>query len=272
VALYNTKAAEGLSAASLRHMHAVTRRALNVAVKWQLITVNPANLVDAPRPRPHEVIPLSATEARRLIEAARGDRMEARWLVGLALGLRQGEALGLWWEDIDLDAGLLRIRRALQRQHGAGLVFTDPKTTRSRRAVALPDPLVQVLREHRVRQEKERITAGSLWRGSPCVFTSTVGTPVEPRNDYREFKKLLARAGLPAVRLHDLRHTAASLLLAQNVPARVVMEILGHSQIALTMNTYSHVAPEVSREAADRLARMLWQLAADGSDHEDDSQ
>jgi integrase len=272
VALYNAKAAEGLSAASLRHMHAVIRRALNVAVKWQLITVNPATLVDAPRPRPHEVIPLSATEARRLIEAARGHRMEARWLVGLALGLRQGEALGLWWEDIDLGAGLLRIRRALQRQRGAGLVFTEPKTTRSRRTVPLPDPLVQVLREHKDHQEKERITAGSLWRGSPCVFTTSVGTPVEPRNDNREFKALLARAGLPPVRLHDLRHTAASLLLAQNVPARVVMEILGHSQIALTMNTYSHVAPEVSREAADRLAHVLWQLTDDGNDQENDSQ
>jgi integrase len=113
VGLYNVKAAEGLSAASLQHLHAVIRRALNVAVKWQLITVNPAALVDAPRASQHEITPLSATEARRLIEAARGDRMEARWLVGLALGLRQGEALGLRWEDVDLDAGLLRVRRAL---------------------------------------------------------------------------------------------------------------------------------------------------------------
>lgn len=113
--------------------------------------------------------------------------------------------------------------------------------------------------DHQERQAKEQIAAGNLWQGSPCVFTTPIGTPVDPRNDYREFKDLLTRAGLPSVRLHDLRHTAASLLLAQGVPARVVMEILGHSQIALTMNTYSHVAPEVSREAADRMARMLWQ-------------
>jgi integrase len=254
-------------------MHAGIRRALNVAVKWQLIAVNPATLVDSPRPRQHEVVPLSATEARRLIEAAHGDRMEARWLVGLALGLRQGEALGLWWDDVDLDAGLLRVRRALQRQRGGGLVFTEPKTLRSKRSIPLPAPLVQVLREHRDRQDKERITAGNLWHESRCVFTTPIGSPVDPRNDYREFKKVLARAGLPSVRLHDLRHTAASLLLAQNVPARVVMEILGHSQIALTMNTYSHVAPEVSREAADRIARMLWQVAQeDGADQQDDGQ
>ena len=263
VALYNTRAAEGLSGASLRHMHAVIRRALNVAVKWQLIAVNPAVLVDAPRAGQHEITPLSAAEAQGLIKAAVGDRMEARWLVGLELVLRRGEALGLWWDDLDLDAGLLRVRRALQRQHGGGLVFAEPKTQRSKRTIPLPAQLADVLRQHRVRQEQERITAGSLWQDSPCVFTTPIGTPVDPRNDFREFKKLLDRGSLPSVRLHDLRHTAASLLLAQNVPARVVMEILGHSQIALTMNTYSHVAPEVSREAADRMARLLWQDTED---------
>jgi integrase len=272
LALYNTKAAEGLSGASLRHIHAVIRRALNVAVKWQLIGVNPANLVDAPRPDQHEVVPLSATEARQLLRAAEGDRMEARWLIGLALGLRQGEALGLWWEDVDLDARLIRVRRALQRQSGTGLVFTDPKTARSKRTIPLPDQIVDVFRHHQERQAKERVTAANLWRGSPCVFTTPIGTPIDPRNDYREFKQLLTRASLPPVRLHDLRHTAASLLLAQNVPARVVMEILGHSQIALTMNTYSHVAPDVSREAADRVARTLWQHAEDDNKRDGDAQ
>lgn len=268
--LYNAKAAEGLSPASLRHIHAVIRRALNVAVRWQVLAANPAVLVDAPQARPHEFVPLSAVQARRLIHAAKQDRMQARWLVGLALGLRQGEALGLWWEDIDLNAGLLRVRRALQRQRGGGLVFTDPKTQRSKRTLPLPAPLLTALRDHQQQQAKEQITAGSLWRGSPCVFTTPVGTPIDPRNDYREFKKLLAHAELPSVRLHDLRHTAASLLLAQGVPARVVMEILGHSAIALTMNTYSHVAPEVSREAADRMAQMLWQN--DDEDQADDDQ
>ncbi len=119
--------------------------------------------------------------------------------------------------------------------------------------------LVHALEKHKEQQEKERVAAGSLWRDSPCVFTTPIGTPVDPRSDYREFKKLLGKAGVSHVRLHDLRHTAAGLLLAQGVPARVVMEILGHSQIALTMNPYSHVAPEVSREAAERMARALWQ-------------
>jgi integrase len=197
-ALYNAKAAEGLSGASLRHIHAVIRRALNVAAKWQLIAVNPASLVDSPRPRQHEVVPLSATQARRLIEAAHGDRMEARWLVGLALGLRQGEAPGLWWDDVDLATGLLRIRRALQRQRGGGLVFTQPKTLRSKRAIPLPGPLAAALRQHQQRQHEERITAGPLWQESQNVFTTPTGRPVDPRNDYRQFQKLLARAG-PAI-------------------------------------------------------------------------
>jgi len=176
-----------------------------VAVRWQVLATNPAVLVDAPQARPHEVVPLSAAEARQLIQAARQDRMQARWLVGLTLGLRQGEALGLWWEDIDLKAGLLRVRRALQRQRGGGLVFTDPKTQRSKRTLPLPVPLLTALRDHQREQVKEQIAAGSLWRSSPCVFTTPVGTPIDPRNDYREFKKLLVRAGLPSVRLHDLR-------------------------------------------------------------------
>ena len=174
-------------------------------------------------------------------------------------------------EDIDLDARLIRVRRALQRQRGAGLVFAEPKTARSKRTIPLPDQIAEVLRQHQDGQAKERIAAANLWRGSPCVFTTPIGTPVDPRNDYREFKDLLAQAGLPSVRLHDLRHTAASLLLAQGVPARVVMEILGHSQIALTMDTYSHVAPEVSREAADRLARVLWQDSDDRDEGRGDS-
>lgn len=154
-----------------------------------------------------------------------------------------------------------------------GTTAPEQKTARSKRTIPLPAPLVQVLREHKARQEKERITAARLWQDSSCVFTTPIGTPIGPRNDDREFKKLLTRAGLPSVRLHDLRQTAASLLLAQNVPARVVTEILGHSQIALTMNTYSHVAPVVSREPADRLARMLWAITEDGeSDHPNDGQ
>jgi integrase len=172
-----------------------------------------ATLVDPPTIVRAEVEPFTSKEAQTLLQAVSGDRLEARWIVGLALGLRQGEVLGLWWDDVDLDAATLRVRRALQRQRAKGRVFTEPKTARSRRTVSLPGPLVDALRTHRTRQLQERLAAGSMWRGSECVFTTVIGTPVDPGNDYRMFKDLLKSAGLRDVRLHDLRHTAASLLL-----------------------------------------------------------
>jgi len=258
VALYNAKRARGLSPNSIRHMHAVIRRALAVAVRWRLIAVNVATLVDSPTVPHFEVEPLSIAEAHHLLAAARGDRMAARWAVGLALGLRQGETLGLWWEDVNFEEGFLRVRRTLQRPAGAGLTFTEPKTARSRRVVALPPQLGDALREHRDQQSREREAAGDCWKETGCVFTTPAGGPIDPSNDYKAFRRLLRQAGLRSVRLHDLRHTAASLLLAQNVPARVVMEVLGHSQISLTMNTYTHVAPQLSREAANRMGDALW--------------
>ena len=150
----------------------------------------------------------------------------------------------------------LRVRVALQRV-GGKLQFVEPKTIRSGRTIAVPGVTVSALKAHRARQLSARLAAGVHWVESGLVFTSSIGTPLEPRNVTRHFHKVLLEAGLPKRRFHDLRHTCASLLLAQEVPPRVVMEILGHSQIALTMNTYSHVMPVMEREAADRMDAAL---------------
>ena len=136
--------------------------------------------------------------------------------------------------------------------------FAPPKTERGRRKVMLPSPLVTALHSHRKRQVAERLKAGSRWRESDLVFASGVGTPLEPRNLDRHFKRMLSSAGLPDMRFHDLRHSAASLLLAQNVNPRTVMEILGHSRISMTLDTYSHVMPAAMREAADKISAVLW--------------
>src|SRR6266545_6727274 len=161
--------------------------------------------------------------------------------VALAVGLRQGEALGLAWNDIDLDGGTLTVRKTLQRIDES-FVLVEPKTVRSRRTIALPSVAVNVLRTHRARQMEERLMAGSLWEDDwGLVFTTATGRPLHGTNVTRTFQQLLAKAGLRRQRFHDLRHSCASLLLAQGVHPRVVMETLGHSQIALTMNTYSHV-------------------------------
>ena len=171
-------------------------------------------------------------------------------------GLRQGEALGLRWADVDLDQGKLRVSQALQVVSGK-FHFVEPKSERSKRTIALPQIAVSAVRRHRARQIQERLLSGSRWQDSDLVFTTTVGTPIHPRNLVRHFHRTLERAGLPRKRFHDLRHTCASLLLAQGVQPRVVMEILGHSQISLTMDTYSHVIPGLQEDAANQMDAIL---------------
>lgn len=271
----------GLSASSRLQAHRILSRALKVAMQRGAVARNVATLVDAPSADRHEVQPLTGDEARRLLTQAAQQRGGARWSVALALGLRQGEALGLAWHDVDLDRGTIRIRQALQRQrwrhgcpapqacgteakcpqrHGGGLVIVPPKSRASRRVLSLPPPLVVQLRQHRVAQHEERLRAGTLWddRGLGLVFATETGSPVDPGRDWKDWKALLKAAGVRDARLHDARHTAATLLLQQGVPARVAMEVLGHSQISLTLGTYSHVAPELQEEAAARMGRALW--------------
>ena len=254
-AMMNDKLAAGLSPRTVQYLRAVLRQALGQALRWGLVPRNVATLVDPPRTAHHEMKFLSPKQARSLLDTAKGDRLEALYSVALALGLRQGEALGLRWQDVDLDAGTLSVRHALQRIDGRPQ-FVEPKTEQSRRTLTLPSMVAAALREHRVRQLEERLLAGARWQDHGLVFASTVGTPLDTRSVVRQFKAVLKRAGLPDMRWHDLRHTCASLLLAQRVPHRVVMEVLGHSQISLTMR-YSHVIPGLRREAADRMDRLL---------------
>jgi integrase len=204
-----------------------------------------------------EIQPLTREEARQFLEVAREDRLGALYSVALTMGLRQGEALGLRWEDVDLEARLLHIRFQLQRIEGKGLQLVPPKTAPSRRTLAIPPTIIANLREHRARQLEERLLAGSRWTQSGLVFTTPIGTGLDGPNVTKSFQRLLMRAGLAHRRFHDLRHSCASLLLAQNVAPRVVMEVLGHSQISLTMNTYSHVLPELKREAAMQMEILL---------------
>jgi len=190
--------------------------------------------------------------------------------VATATGLRQGEALGLRWRDVDLDVGQLRVAHSLQRVpiarrtgRGPEFVLAEPKTDRSRRAIHLPGVVIAALREHRVRQLEERFASGAAWQDLDLVFCTTVGTPMVARNLSRAFAHLLKQAGLPSIRFHDLRHSAATLMLAQGVSPRVIMETLGHSQIGMTMNLYAHVMPSMQREAADLMDAALCGSTAD---------
>ncbi|MBI1379012.1 MAG: tyrosine-type recombinase/integrase [Frankiales bacterium] len=256
--LYTDMAAAGLAPASVLQAHRLLSRALKIAMQRGRIARNVCTLVDAPSVTQHEIEPLSVAEARAILETAKTRRNGTRWAIALALGLRQGEALGLQWRDLDLDAPTLTVRRALQRQRGQGLVLVEPKSRAGRRTITLPEPVVELLRAHRVAQNTERLHAGSEWHALDYVFAQLTGLPLDSRADRRDWDQLLQDAGVRPARLHDARHTAATTLLLMGVPARVVMQILGHSQIGLTLGTYSHVVPELATDAANKMSAAYW--------------
>jgi integrase len=246
----------GMSPRMVQWVHSTLRAALQHAFAEDLVTRNVARGVRIETPEKVTTIePFTVDEAREFLRKIRGHRLYALWVTVLVLGLRRSEACGLHWSDVDLDKGTLRITRGLQRTGGA-LRELPTKTRRSRRTVPLPTVVVQALRAHRDRQGKERANTPH-WQDTPYVFTSRVGTPLEPRTVTRTFHALCDRHGLRRVRLHDLRHTCVSLLLALGVSPRIVMEIVGHSAIEMTMNVYAHVSLDNQRAALDLLNAQL---------------
>lgn len=246
----------GVSPRTAQYARAILRSALGQALRWGIVARNVATMIDPPRIVKHQITPLQPDQAVRLIEAARAHRLGALVTVALSLGLRQGEALGLKWDAVDLDAGTLDVRAALQRI-GKTWQLVEPKSSRSRRTIALPDVAIVALRAHRVAQLEERLAAGEDWKDQGFVFSTGAGKPLEPSNLTRVFRGLLTAADCPLIRFHDLRHSCATFLLAQGVDARTIMEVLGHSQISLTLNTYSHVLPNLKQDAAKRMDDLL---------------
>jgi integrase len=252
----NERLSSGLSGRTVQHIRTVLRTALNQAVRWGLIVRNAAALTEPPRIENYEIQPITPEEARKFLDAIKEDRLEALFTVALALGLRRGEALGLRWQDINFEQRTLRVNTSLQRINGK-LLLSELKTKNSRRVLHMPELLIRKLREHRGRQLEDKLLAGSRWHENDLVFPSSIGTPLEPRNLNRHFDQLLSKAGLHHFRLHDLRHYCASLLLAQGVAMKVVSEILGHTQISTTADIYTHILPEIKKEALDLIGRIL---------------
>lgn len=246
-----------LSPTTVRYVLLVLRIALNRAVRWGLVARNVARLVDPPRLVHKDVRVLSPVETSKLLDAARGEAIEGLIVMAVSTGMRLGEALGLQWKDIDLERRQLRINKSLQRIPGRGQVLSETKTRRGRRSLVMPITAVEALRAHRTKQIGWRRAAGSKWNEMGFVFTSSTGQPVDQRNVQRVFRRVLRRAKLPRMRFHDLRHSCASLLLAQHTDPRVIMETLGHSNISVTMNMYAHVMPALKRDAADAMDRSL---------------
>ncbi|WP_371598601.1 tyrosine-type recombinase/integrase [Streptomyces sp. NBC_00564] len=258
----------GPSARTVQYIHAVLRSALQQAMREELIARNVARIVETPTVTPKEVRPLDVTEVRLLLKTAKSHRLYALWLVLVSTGLRRGEALGLTWGDIDLAGGQVRVRRNVQRIRRE-LIFGTPKTMRSVRTVSLPRHCVRALTQHREQQERERKVAGKKWQPVPghpdaLVFTTLTGRVTDPRSLNRMLTILCRDANVRRVRVHDLRHTCASLLLAQGVDARTIMETLGHSTITMTLDTYAHVMGTTLRAAADRMDDALRVDESDG--------
>ncbi|MCG5471163.1 site-specific integrase [Micromonospora sp. LAH09] len=247
-----------LAPASIIKVHAVLRVALADAERMDLVPRNVAKAAKPPALGRTERRALTPEEAKTLLSVLTGDQLESLFVLALATGLRRAELLGLRWSDVDLPGRALFVRQTLQRTDH-GLVFVPPKTHRSARPLPLSALAVRALEAQRVRQAKERLAAGEVWSDLGPVFASTIGTAMEPRNVNRRFEQLRAAAGLDWLHLHDLRHAFATFLLDQGEELRTVMELLGHSTIRMTADTYGHVLPARARQAASAIDRILGQ-------------
>ena len=220
--LYTRKLKEGLSSTTVHHLHEILHAALEKAVRQGLVYRNVSDMVDPPRMSHHEMTTLAEAQAKALLAAAVGDRLESLYAVAIATGMRLGELLALKWRDVDLDGRTLQVRATLQNMAGR-FEFAEPKTSHSRRRIALSLLAVEALQKHQVRQAEERIRSGGAWEDLDLVFPNTVGKPLDGRNLLRYwFRPLVKKAGLPRMRFHDLRHTAATLLLSRGVDPKIV--------------------------------------------------
>jgi integrase len=257
--LYRSMAASGLSPATIRYVHAVLRRALKQAFVRGLVPLNIADGASLPRADQKEMETFfTPEEVRRFLQAAKHDRLEALYVLAITCGLRQGELLGLRWDDVDLKAGRLTVRRQVQRSRDGSGMISGPTKNKKSRTIRLGRVAIEALKAHRDTQAEEVDSARGLWRDPDLVFTTTIGTPLDPSNLVgRSFKPLLGRAGLPSIRFHDLRHACATLLFSEGVPVKVVQEVLGHSSVSVTMDVYSHILPDMQERAAAAMDDLL---------------
>jgi integrase len=257
--LYTSMLESGLSPRTIRYTHAVLSSALKQAVKWQLLPRNAAEYVDLPRQKRTEMYAMSKDEVASFLATAKEDRWGTLFLLAVTTGMRPGEYMGLQWKDVNLDEGMIHVNKSLVRNKSEWR-FDEPKTAKSRRTVKLAPTVVKSLRAHRSKQAAERLRAGIRYQDYDLVFATDTGQPLESRNLIkRHFKPVLKQAGLrETIRLYDLRHTCATLLLAAGEHPKIVSEMLGHASIQLALDTYSHVLPDMQQGAVAKLEDMLF--------------
>lgn len=257
--VYNDLKSNGHSQRNIQLVHSVLRRSLVMAVKQGLIGRNPTKAIATPKVIQKEMQVLDDNQVRQLLIAAQGNRYEALYYLAVTTGLRKGELLGLKWEDINWASNTVQVRRQLQRSKGGGWVFSSPKTRAGRRIVQLGSETMGLLAAHRKRQDRERDNPD--WQDHDMVFPSKVGTPTGQSNLHKFFKRLLIKAGLPDIRFHDLRHTAATLMLMNGIPLIVVSRRLGHSKPSVTLDIYGHYLPGMQEKAANLMDELVTPIA-----------
>lgn len=257
---YAQKAEERLSSSRIRGIHTIIFMALKQAVRWRLLARNVSEDVSSlPRDsQPHERQTLTPEQAQKLLDAAKGHRLEAMITLALATGMRRGELLALRWQDIDLHHRSLSVRRSVSRLPGGHRVH-EPKTASGKRSITLPPFVIEALQQHRIRQLETKLKAGPEWEEHDLVFCNIYGRFLNSASLYDLFTSLVKKAGLPRMRFHDLRHSAATILMAMKVPIKVIQELLGHSNITITLNVYGHVLPSMQDEAMDKMERLFGQ-------------
>ena len=248
----------GLSPTTVRRIHNVLHKAFSTAVKWQLLQVNPADAVDAPRQNKNEMSYLTRDQVEDFLEAAGDSSYKPLYLTAIMTGLRRGELLGLRWSDVDLATGQATIKQTIVKLHDGSLAVERPKTKSSARTVAFSSSVIATLKDHKRAQAEHRLKLGESYENNNLIFASASGTPINPGNLRRHFKSTLRKAQLPNIRFHDLRHTHATLMLEQGVHVKVVSERLGHSSIQITLDTYSHVLPNLQSDAAETLDQAIF--------------
>jgi integrase len=258
--LYGEMLERGLSPRIVRYTHATLSSALKEAVKLDILPRNVATLVQLPKKNPKEMDILSKDETILFLKTLDNERFATVFSFALASGMRCQEYLGLQWKDINFEHGTATVQRAVVwHRTGGGWHFSQPKTAKSRRTIPLPSSVMQELRRHRILQNEERLKLGASWHQNDLVFPSEIGTPLNPPNVTRHFKRILKKAEIrTSIRLCDLRHTTATLLLQAGINPKIVSERLGHSTIVLTLDVYSHVLPNMQKDATDQLEQMLF--------------
>ena len=257
--LYNDFVEDGVGLRTIEKTHSIIHASMNTAIKYGLIKSNPDRRTEPPRPKKKEMKYLSREDVQKFLEDAKksGDRNLALFYIAIVTGMRQGELLGLKWCDVDLENGVIAVKRTLKRVPGGGLMLDKPKTEKSRRSIKIGKEGIEILMYQKYCLESEKEEKKELWREEGFVFPSTIGTAMDPSNLVKKFRQALKRAGLKIIRFHDLRHTSAALMLNNGVDILVASRRLGHAKPSITLDVYGHLLSSEQNEVANKIEELV---------------